>query len=116
MRLTSALAVATATLLLLAGCLPATTVEPSDPPPGADMVITISNHTYDVSGTVAPGDSIAIVNHDSVDHTVTSDDGESFNIAAPAGQTVTFTAPDEPAVYAFHCIPHPSMVSELVVE
>lgn len=116
MRIKSALAVAAATLLLLSGCLPATTVEPAGPPPGADMVITISNHTYDVSGPVAPGDTIAIVNHDSVDHTVTANDGESFDVYAPAGQTVEFTAPNDPGVYAFHCIPHPGMVSELVVE
>lgn len=116
MRIKSALAIAAATLLLLAGCLPATTVEPSEAPPGADMVITISNQTYDVSGPVAPGATIAIVNHDGVEHTVTADDGASFNVAVPAGQTVTFTAPDEPGTFPFHCIPHPHMVSELIVE
>lgn len=115
MRIKGALGVAAAALLLLAGCLPATTVEATDPPPGADVVITISNHSYDVSGAVPAGGTVAIVNHDSVDHTVTADDGVSFDVYAPAGQTVTFTAPVDAGTFSFHCIPHPSMVDDLIV-
>lgn len=108
------LAIAAGALLLLTGCIPAPPTA-SEPPPDADMVITISNHSYDVSGTVVPGGTIALINLDSVDHTVTSDDGTSFNVPAPGGQTVTFTAPEAAGVYTFHCIPHRSMVSQLEV-
>lgn len=108
------LAIAVGALLLLTGCIPAPPTA-SEPPPDAAMIITISNHSYDVSGTVGPGETIAVINLDSVDHTVTSDDGTSFDVHAPAGQTVTFAAPEALGVYTFYCIPHRSMVGALEV-
>jgi plastocyanin len=65
--------------------------------------------------TVQAGAEVSIVNEDSVTHTVTADDGP-FDVEVGAGDTATFTAPDEPGDYAFHCNLHPQMTGTLTVE
>ena len=83
-------------------------------PAGAEAAITIADFTFSVPETVEPGAEITVTNEDTALHTVTADDG-AFDVAAPGGETVTFTAPTEPGEYAFHCGPHPDMVATLVV-
>ena len=82
--------------------------------PAEEIVITISDFTFEVPESVPPGAEITVVNEDSAYHTVTSDDG-SFDVGARDGEPVTFTAPDEPGEYPFHCTPHPNMTATLVV-
>lgn len=66
---------------------------------------------------VKPGTVIEITNHDIAGHTVTSDDGSSFNTPIVGkDQTVELTAPTTPGIYEFHCTPHPNMTGTLVVE
>jgi plastocyanin len=77
-------------------------------------VITISDFEYSISGTVSPGSEVSVRNEDGVGHTVTSDDG-LFDVAVDPGGEATFTAPDEPGEFPYHCIPHPNMTSTLVV-
>jgi plastocyanin len=79
--------------------------------------ITISAFTF-MPGTlkVSPGAKIKVTNQDAVGHTVTSDDGTSFNNPVAAKSTITFTAPMTPGKYPYHCNIHPSMHGLLVVK
>lgn len=80
-----------------------------------DLVITISDFSFDVPDTVEPGAEITVRNEDGVGHTVTADDGESFDVPVGPGEEVTFTVPEEEGEYPFHCTPHPQMTDTLVV-
>jgi len=76
--------------------------------------------TYTVNGltftdlTVKPGETVTIKNN-GPDHTMTSDDGKSFNVSLPSGGTATLTAPTAPGAYKFHCNIHSSMKATLTV-
>lgn len=78
--------------------------------------IVIHNFAYQPDKlTVAPGTSVTVTNHDSVDHTVTSSTG-AFNTGQIAsGATSHFTAPSKPGTYPFACTDHPFMTGTLVV-
>lgn len=92
--------------------------EPESPSVSIDAdapLITISDFEYSFTGTFAPGATVTVHNEDNVGHTVTSDTGGQFDVAVGPGETVTFTAPEEPGEYPFHCTPHPDMVSTLTV-
>lgn len=89
--------------------------EPTGEEPAEELVITISDFAFDVPATVPPGAEVTVVNEDSSFHTVTAADG-AFDVDAPGGETVTFTAPEEPGEYAFSCTPHPRMTATLTVE
>lgn len=66
---------------------------------------------------VKPGQTIKVTNRDSVSHTVTADDGTSFESGLLGkDQSGTITAPTKPGSYGFHCTPHPYMKGTLVVE
>lgn len=82
--------------------------------PAEKVVITISDFAFQVPESVPPGAEVTVVNEDSSYHTVTGDDGE-FDVGARKGEPVTFTAPEEPGEYPFHCTPHPDMQATLVV-
>lgn len=66
---------------------------------------------------VAPGTVVTVKNADPVaPHTVTSDDGTSFDTGnLAAGATGTFTAPTTPGDYAYKCSIHPTMTGTLTV-
>ena len=78
-------------------------------------LITIVDFDYETTGTIEPGAEVTVHNEDNVGHTVTSDEDGLFDVEVGPGETVTFTAPDEPGEYSYYCIPHPSMVSVLTV-
>jgi plastocyanin len=94
------------------GPLPNSTAPAEDSP--AEVVITISGFAFQVPDSVPPGAQITVVNEDSSYHTVTADDG-TFDVGARQGEPVTFTAPEQPGEYPFHCTPHPDMTATLVV-
>lgn len=104
---------------VLSGCSgdsdPAPTEDPSVSVPAGAAQITIADFGYEISGTIAPGATISVMNQDNVGHTVTSDEDGVFDVVVGAGESVTFTAPEEPGDYPFHCTPHPAMVSVLTV-
>jgi plastocyanin len=80
--------------------------------PGA----TISIASFKFSAvTVAAGATVTVSNNDAPTHTVTSDDGKSFNVKVAAGKTATFTAPSTPGTYKFHCNIHSTMHGVLTV-
>jgi plastocyanin len=65
--------------------------------------------------TVSPGETVEVVNNDSVPHNITSPEGFKTPDIAPGG-TATFTAPEEPGTYNFNCGIHPAMTGSLEVE
>lgn len=87
---------------------------PAEEQPAEEVVITISDFAFEVPASVSPGATVTVVNEDNSFHTVTADD-ETFDVNAPGGESVTFTAPEEPGEYPFHCTPHPNMTAALVV-
>lgn len=67
--------------------------------------------------TVKAGQIVSVINRDPVGHTLTSDDGTSFESGLLGkDQSGTITAPSKPGSYSFHCSPHPNMKGTLVVE
>ncbi|HEV3169500.1 MAG TPA: cupredoxin domain-containing protein [Actinocrinis sp.] len=56
-----------------------------------------------------------MTNKDSVEHTVTADSGNAFDVTIPAGGTASFKAPTTAGSYPFHCTVHPFMKATLVV-
>jgi plastocyanin len=111
-------------VLAVAGCsksaptTPGNSAPASSPPagtqPAAANSITIQNFGF-TPLTVKPGATITVTNKDPVDHTVTADSGNAFNVPVAAGASATFTAPAKAGTYAYHCTIHPSMHGTLVV-
>ena len=63
--------------------------------------------------TVAAGDTVTWQNADSIDHTVTADDG-AFDQDLAGGDTYEETF-DEAGEFAYHCEIHPSMTGTITV-
>lgn len=87
--------------------------------PGATAAVTITIKDFGYQGppSVAPGATITVTNMDNQSHTVTSDDGSSFDaVAKGQGGTATFQAPTKPGTYAYHCSYHGNMHGTLVVK
>jgi plastocyanin len=85
-------------------------------PTGQPATITIASFTFTGPLTVSPGTTVTVTNTDSADHTVTADSAGDFDVQAPGGKTVTFTAPTTPGTYPFHCAIHPQMHGTLIVK
>ena len=81
----------------------------------AEVLITITDFTYKVPASVAPGATVTVKNGDSQAHTVTSKEG-GFDAKVDPKGTVTFTAPTKPGRYAFVCSFHSNMKGTLVVK
>jgi len=79
-------------------------------------VITMQNTSFKVAGPVKAGATVNIKNNDPFTHTVTSDDGTSFNVSVDGGKTATITAPSKAGTYKFHCNIHSTMHATLTVQ
>jgi plastocyanin len=77
--------------------------------------ITMQDLKFSVTAPVKAGATVTAKNNDSVEHTVTADDG-SFNITIEPGKTATFTAPSAAGDYKFHCNIHTNMTGTLTVQ
>jgi plastocyanin len=77
--------------------------------------ITIKSYQYSGPGMVTPGARITIRNQDPVAHTVTADGKGDFDVMVGANATTTFTAPQGPGSYPFHCTYHANMHGTLKV-
>jgi plastocyanin len=91
------------------------------PSPGGSSAtpsaITISNFKFS-PGTlrVKNGARIKVANDDSAPHTVTADDGHSFDSGTvDSGASTTIPAPAA-GTYSYHCTIHPFMKGKLVVK
>ena len=81
------------------------------------LAIRIMNFGFHGPVSVAPGATVMVTNTDAASHTVTSDDGSSFNVTVNGnGGTATFTAPTQPGRYPYHCTFHAEMHGTLVVK
>ena len=78
--------------------------------------IAIADMKFSAPLTVAPGATVTVVNSDSVEHTVTADSGNAFNVEVGDNGTATFTAPTQPGTYAYNCTYHPAMHGQLIVQ
>lgn len=81
----------------------------------AAATITIKDFAFTVSGKVAPGAKVMVMNGDSEAHTVTADSGGAFDVMVPASGSAVVTAPAKAGSYAFHCTFHSSMHGKLEV-
>ena len=93
----------------------ATATSENSPTATAGATITIENMAFGEPLTVAPGAEIALVNNDSVEHSVTSDAAGAFDVDVEGKEKGTLTAPSQPGEYPFHCTYHPNMVGTLEV-
>ena len=131
--MTRLIALAFATLLFVTGCssgTTTTTASPESPSAASSTTAASSTATATATGpkisiadmkfsaplTVTPGATVTVVNSDSVEHTVTADAGNAFNVEIGDNGTATFTAPTQPGTYAYHCTYHPSMHGQLIVQ
>ena len=86
-------------------------------PPGGgnNLTITIYNMAFPASTSVKVGTVVKWYNKDGYAHTVTSDDGTSFNSGNLAGgATFSYTAATVGS-FAYHCNIHSNMHGTLVV-
>ena len=88
----------------------------NSPTTTAGATITIANMAFGEPLTVAPGAAIAVVNNDSVEHSVTSDTAGAFDVEVDGNEKKTLTAPSQPGDYPFHCKYHPNMKGTLIVK
>jgi plastocyanin len=121
-RIVSSLAAAGTAAALLAGCGgsstsgTATAPTPSGGSSSSSGGIKMDNFAFSPARfTVSHGAVVGVTNDDSATHTVTADDGRSFDTGSiTAGDSGKLTAP-KPGRYAYHCTIHPFMHGTLVV-
>ncbi|MGO4104387.1 cupredoxin domain-containing protein [Leifsonia sp. YAF41] len=114
-----------AIVLLLAGCssgggmtnsAPTSSPAPSGNSSVTTWAITVKDFGFQGPPSVPPGATVTVTNLDNVAHTVTADDGTSFDVTIKgSGDTASFKAPTKPGSYAYHCTFHPDMHGTLVV-
>jgi plastocyanin len=124
----SSLVVIAGTALLLAGCgggsgsASGASAKPSGSSSqttstGVSTAVKISNFKFSpASLTVKQGAGVTVTNEDSAAHTVTADDGHSFDtgdLSQGATQTISVS---KPGSYPYHCTIHPFMHGTLVVK
>lgn len=118
---------AAAVALLLAGCSSGGATYNSQPtdtqaPSGISSqataaTIVIKDFNFQASLPVASGTNVTVTNMDSQTHTVTADDGSSFDVTVKGnGGTATFKAPIKVGTYKYHCTFHSSMHGTIVVQ
>ncbi|MBS2539946.1 cupredoxin domain-containing protein, partial [Catenulispora sp. NF23] len=95
---------------------PMTTTPSPAPTTAAAAQITIDNFAFSPANlTVHPGQSVTVVNHDSVTHTLTAAGGKFDTGDINPGKSATFTAPATPGSYPYVCSIHASMHGTLTV-
>lgn len=91
------------------------TSESADAAPAEEAMITIADFEYEIPESIAPGAEVTVVNDDDAPHTVTAESEGGFDVEVGPGETVTFTAPEEPGEYQVICTYHPEMSGTLVI-
>src|SRR5258708_1735660 len=85
------------------------------PTPATSSSVSIMNFSFSPNSlTVKVGTKVTWTNHDSVTHTVTSNQG-TFNSSVPPGSSFSFTF-TKAGTYAYHCNIHPYMMATIVVQ
>jgi plastocyanin len=88
----------------------------SSSPGAAQNAVTISGFAFSpASITVPAGTKVTWTNQDSATHTITADDGKTFdsgNVATGGTYSFTFTTA---GTFAYHCAIHSSMKATVIV-
>ncbi len=83
---------------------------------GSTSTVTIQGMQFQPSTiTVLVGTKVTWTNMDAMVHTVTSDDGISFNSGNINSQSSYSFTPTTTGTFPYHCTPHPEMHGILVV-
>ena len=100
----------------LAGCFSDRPATGPDVPVTGVSDVAIENFAFAPANlSVTTGTTVTWTNADAVDHTVSSDDGKTFDSGAFGhGLTFRFTA-GPPGVYTYSCRIHPFMKAKLTV-
>jgi plastocyanin len=105
--------IALAVVCALGALIPATPAAAVRPRP---YNVIISGFEYHPNPSVAVGGlRVRVLNRDSVLHTVTADDGSSFDLHLTGRDHGSFVAPRAPGQYPFHCEFHDGMHGELII-
>ena len=108
------------TVAALAGCGgggTGTASAPAAPPSHSDSTITISDFKFaPATLTVRHGSQIRITNSDGVPHTLTADDGHSFDSGTVATGDAATIRVARAGRFSYHCTIHPFMKGELAAE
>jgi plastocyanin len=85
--------------------------------PSTSSSISINDFKFSPRAIRVPASAqIKVTNNDSAPHTVTADDGRSFDSGTVnPGASTSFQAP-APGSYAYHCTIHPFMKGTLLVK
>jgi plastocyanin len=115
-----------ATAMLIAGCgggdSGSATAKPSHSSSSSasgqsSTGVTISDFKFMPNAlTVQPGARVSVTNNDSAPHTVTADDGHSFDtgtLGQGSSKTISVT---KPGTYPYHCSIHAFMHGKLIVK
>jgi plastocyanin len=119
-RQMSSLALMALSVATLAGCgggASGTASAPAAPASHSDSTITISDFKFAPRTlTVRHGAPIKIMNSGGVTHTLTADDGPSFDsgTVAPGGSATIRVA--KAGRFSYHCTIHPFMKGQLVAQ
>lgn len=101
-------------LLVTVACAGTEPAADNSQPAGPAATITISEMSFGDPVTIGVGETLEIVNDDTLPHTWTSTDG-LFDISLAVGESAEFTF-DEAGEYAFVCTIHPAMAGSITVE
>ncbi len=109
-------------ILIVAACggdvQSTTTAEETGSTSGGDgPILTIEGRSFGSVPDLAPGESMTIVNLDSVRHTFSSGDDSWESVELPGDSEASFTVPDDlaPGDYIFFCEVHADMGGRLTV-
>ena len=120
MRTTRLIATVIAAATALAACGGGSTTDAAsvdnDQADPASATIQIQDFGFGAALTVAPGETVTVINADGAPHTVTAEGGAFDTGSIAGGSTVAFTAPNTPGTYTFFCAIHPSMQGVLTVQ
>lgn len=100
----------------MAGCFSDRPPTEAQPPTGDGSSVAIRNFAYvPASLSVPSGSTVTWTNEDDASHTVSADDGNTFDSSALGqGATFQFTA-GAPGTYTYFCRIHPFMKASLTV-
>jgi plastocyanin len=125
-RLASSLPVVAVGTALLAGCGGSSDAPPATASGGhassaasdnAARAIKIHNFAFSPSALTVSAGRIVVTNMDGVAHTVTADDGHSFDSGSiDGGGASGAISVTKPGRYPYHCEIHPNMHGTLVVQ
>ncbi|MER6298059.1 cupredoxin family copper-binding protein [Kitasatospora sp. NPDC001539] len=94
---------------------PAATASSPVPSSSGALQVTIRNFAFEPAAlTVSPGQTVTVVNQDSVPHTLTASDKSFDTGTIAAGATGTFTVPQS-GTHPYICTIHPFMHGTLTV-